>query len=143
MAFGEPSLGWIVHDVIVIGAGVAGLTAASDLTAGGLDVVVLEARDRIGGRTHTMSLGDAEVDLGAAWVHDPWHNPLTPHIESLGIKVASDGMWGHGMGAFYNGEWLSFAETSSLVAALYNFDQIFLRARFAEMRELIIQPIAH
>jgi monoamine oxidase len=111
-----------VYDVIVVGAGVAGLTAASDLAANGLDVVVLEARDRIGGRTHTVSLGDAEVDLGAAWVHDPWHNPLTTHLEFLGIPVVSDGMWGHGMGAFYNGDWLSSEETSSLVAALYNFD---------------------
>lgn len=114
--------------MIVVGAGVAGLTTGSDLAAGGLDVVVLEARDRIGGRTHTMSLGAAEVDLGAAWVHDPWHNPLTTHLESLGIPVVSDGMWGHGMGAFYNGEWLSFEETSSLVAALYNFDPEMARS---------------
>lgn len=122
-----------MRDVIVVGAGVAGLAAASDLVSAGLDVVVLEARDRIGGRTHTVSLGDADVDLGAAWVHDPSHNPLTPYVESLDIPVVPDGMWGHGMGAFHNGEWLSVAETSTLVAALYNFDP-------AEVAGLALRP---
>ncbi|MGD2042306.1 MAG: FAD-dependent oxidoreductase, partial [Acidimicrobiia bacterium] len=78
-----------MHDVIVVGAGVAGLTAASQLNTAGLDVVVLEARDRIGGRTHTQTLGDATVDMGAAWLHDPLHNPLSPYLDSLGIPVQS------------------------------------------------------
>lgn len=111
-----------MHDVIVVGAGVAGLTAASQLNTAGLDVVVLEARDRIGGRTHTQTLGDATVDMGAAWLHDPLHNPLSPYLDSLGIPVQSDGMWGSGMRAFSKEGWLASEQTSTLVAALYNFD---------------------
>jgi monoamine oxidase len=113
-----------MYDAIVVGAGVAGLTAASDLAAAGLDVIVLEARDRVGGRTHTVALGDAVVDLGAAWVHDPTHNPLTAYLESLNIAARSDGMWGHGMRAFSGGDWLPPERTSTLVAALYDFDPV-------------------
>lgn len=56
-------------DVIVIGAGVAGLTAARDLEAGGLRVLVLEARERIGGRTFTDYSNGYPVELGAEFIH--------------------------------------------------------------------------
>lgn len=111
-----------MRDVVVVGAGVAGLTTASELGAAGMDVVVVEARGRIGGRTHTIDLGEATVDLGGAWVHDPAYNPLTAYLESLDIPVHTDGMWGQGMKAFTKDGWLSSEQTSTLVAALYNFD---------------------
>ncbi|WP_019989077.1 flavin monoamine oxidase family protein [Rudanella lutea] len=57
------------HDVIVVGAGYAGLTAARNLHRAGKSVLVLEARDRIGGRVWTRHFDDGSyVDLGAAWV---------------------------------------------------------------------------
>lgn len=57
------------YDVGVVGAGLAGLTAARELTDAGLDVVVLEARDRVGGRTAEGSLPTGDViDLGAEWI---------------------------------------------------------------------------
>lgn len=56
-------------DVVVIGAGVAGLTAARELGRAGLRVQVLEARGRVGGRIRTERLGGTPVDLGAAWIH--------------------------------------------------------------------------
>ncbi len=111
-----------MRDVVVIGAGVAGLTAASTLSEAGLDVVVVEARDRIGGRTHTVDVGGGTVDLGGAWVHDPGHNPLMPLLESLGLEVMPDAMWGRGMRVFERDGWLSTAATSTLLASLYNFD---------------------
>src|SRR4051794_5947897 len=55
-------------DVIIIGAGIAGLAAARDLVRAGRNVVVLEARDRIGGRILTRHDGDT-VELGAEFVH--------------------------------------------------------------------------
>jgi polyamine oxidase len=73
-------------DVVVVGAGVAGLAAAGALTRAGVDVLVVEARERIGGRTHTDRRLGADVDLGAAWLHGPLGNPLTPAIEAAGVS---------------------------------------------------------
>jgi polyamine oxidase len=53
------------HDVIVIGGGVAGLVAARDASRAGYRVVILEGRDRLGGRVYTGPLGDT----GASWIH--------------------------------------------------------------------------
>lgn len=60
-----------LHDVVIVGAGVAGLTAAARLAARGLDVVVVEARGRAGGRVHTHRGDGWEVPLeeGAEFVH--------------------------------------------------------------------------
>ncbi|MBB6097351.1 monoamine oxidase [Deinobacterium chartae] len=55
-------------DVLVIGAGLAGLTAARELTRSGYRVRVLEARGRVGGRTLTLEVGGERVDFGAQWV---------------------------------------------------------------------------
>jgi monoamine oxidase len=63
-----------VRRVVVVGAGLAGLGAARALRDRGIEVVVLEARDRIGGRVHTGARG---VDLGAHWIHGSEGNPLT------------------------------------------------------------------
>lgn len=65
------------HDVIVIGGGFAGVTAARELRHAGLRTLVLEARNRLGGRTFTAKLGDEHFDLGGMWVH--W---LQPHVWS-------------------------------------------------------------
>jgi monoamine oxidase len=61
--------------VIVVGAGMAGLTAADAMRCAGAEVIVLEARDRIGGRISTVPFGPGVIDLGAAWIHDPVREP--------------------------------------------------------------------
>jgi monoamine oxidase len=63
-------------DVVVIGAGAAGIAAARLLVAAGIAVTVLEARPRIGGRTVTVPLRGHPVDLGAHWLHNGPINPL-------------------------------------------------------------------
>ena len=64
--------------VIVVGAGLAGLTAARDLVAAGAKVTVVEARDRIGGRIWTSRLWpDLPMDMGASWIHGIDGNPMT------------------------------------------------------------------
>ncbi|MEV7283275.1 NAD(P)/FAD-dependent oxidoreductase [Streptomyces sp. NPDC093252] len=75
-------------DTVVIGAGIAGLTAARLLTAAGLRVTVLEARDRTGGRTWTETgPGGRTLDLGASWIHGVDGNPLTVLASRLGLET--------------------------------------------------------
>ena len=63
-------------NILIIGAGIAGLAACSVLSKRGFDVTILEARDRIGGRIWTdYSLG-IPFDLGASWIHGTEGNPL-------------------------------------------------------------------
>lgn len=61
-------------DVVVVGAGAAGLTAASELAAHGLAVRVLEARDRVGGRAFTRVIDGLPLDLGCGWLHSASEN---------------------------------------------------------------------
>ncbi|MEU0298723.1 flavin monoamine oxidase family protein [Streptomyces sp. NPDC006175] len=62
-------------EVVVVGAGLAGLTAADQLAQAGYDVIVVEGRDRIGGRIHTVEVAGVAVDAGATWV--------APHHEAV------------------------------------------------------------
>ena len=70
-------------DVIVIGAGLAGLRAARDLTDAGLGVVVLEARDRVGGRGYTEQLDGRLVELGGSWFA-PEHDQVQAELARYG-----------------------------------------------------------
>ena len=75
-----------VERVVVIGAGMAGLTAANALHHAGVPCVVLEARDRLGGRLHTADVGGSPVDLGGAWIHTPIGNPMTAWADQCGVE---------------------------------------------------------
>jgi monoamine oxidase len=80
-----------VHDVVVIGGGFAGVTTARETTLHGADTLLLEARDRLGGRTWTFQWNGADIELGGGWVH--WHQP---HVWSeitragLGVEVSEE-----------------------------------------------------
>ena len=74
-------------DVVVIGAGLAGLGAATALREAGRAAVVLEASDRIGGRawtTYPAELGGVWFDMGAVWLHNAETNPLVPIARAAG-----------------------------------------------------------
>jgi len=75
-------------DVVIIGAGIAGLAAANDLDAGGYDVVLLEARDRFGGRIWTdYSWNGIPLELEAHWIHGVEGNPITELAKEYGAKT--------------------------------------------------------
>ena len=77
-----------VWDVVVIGAGFAGLVAARDLIEAGRDVVVLEARDRAGGRTYsgTFPGTDVVIDLGAEWFDPARHHFMAAEVARYGAQ---------------------------------------------------------
>ncbi len=75
-------------DVIVVGAGAAGLGAARRLMAAGLAVVVLEARDRLGGRASTVATaGGIPVDVGCEWLHSAERNAWVAIARELGFAL--------------------------------------------------------
>ncbi len=73
------------YDVVVIGAGLAGLTAAKELRRLGHSVLILEANDRIGGRAYTADIAGVPIDYGGAWLHGVPTNPLVPLADALGF----------------------------------------------------------
>lgn len=77
------------HDVVVIGAGLAGLRCATDLVAAGRDVVVLEARDRVGGRVHSHTFEDGQVcERGAEFI-DGNHTEVLALADELGLSLTT------------------------------------------------------
>ena len=82
-------------DVVVVGAGVAGLGAASWLRRAGFSVALIEATERIGGRAHTIHpplLGGAMLDAGASWLHAAERNPLVPIARAAGETLGQSGL---------------------------------------------------
>jgi monoamine oxidase len=77
-------------DVLVLGAGLAGLTAARDLRSSGRRVVVLEARDRIGGRVWSGTLPGTDVPMewGGMWIHPEYQTHVAAEIARYGLRSA-------------------------------------------------------
>jgi monoamine oxidase len=78
------------HDVLVVGAGMAGLTAGRALAEAGLKVLVVEAQDRIGGRIWTRHVGDEAIELGAEFIHGR-PPELWALIEEAGLETYERG----------------------------------------------------
>jgi monoamine oxidase len=77
-------------EVLVIGAGAAGLAAAKELLAGGVSVLVLEARNRIGGRAFTDGSLGVPWDRGCSWLHSSKVNPWVHYARQSGFEVRPD-----------------------------------------------------
>ena len=73
-------------DVVIVGAGLAGLTAARLLCRAGRSVIVLEARDRVGGRTWSQPFGDAVFDVGGQWL-GPTQTRMHALVEEFGLQT--------------------------------------------------------
>lgn len=78
----------ITRDVVIIGAGAAGLSAAHELRKAGRTVAVLEARDRVGGRLWTQEIDGAMLEVGGQWV-SPDQEALVELIDELGLETYS------------------------------------------------------
>ena len=76
----------ITRDVVIVGAGAAGLTAANELRKAGLSVAVVEARDRVGGRLWTDVIDGAMLEIGGQWV-SPDQDALIETIADLGLET--------------------------------------------------------
>jgi monoamine oxidase len=130
-------------DVLVIGAGMAGLTAARDLQQAGQRVMVLEARDRIGGRVWTnRSWPGIPLDLGASWIHGVRGNPMTDLARDAGVRtVPSD----YDNSIVYNrfGDELDDAEWELLEAYYEEMNGIIAQAQDTAVRDMpLYTPLA-
>ncbi|WP_085368695.1 NAD(P)/FAD-dependent oxidoreductase [Leifsonia sp. NCR5] len=76
----------IERDVVIVGAGASGLTAATELRKAGLSVAVLEARDRVGGRLWTDDVDGATLEIGGQWV-SPDQDALIATLDELGLET--------------------------------------------------------
>ncbi|MEJ1923338.1 flavin monoamine oxidase family protein [Microbacterium sp. KHB019] len=115
----------ITRDVLIVGAGAAGLTAANDLRKAGLSVAVLEARDRVGGRLWTDVIDGAMLEIGGQWV-SPDQDALKDAIDELGLETFSRYREGDsvyvgpdGVAARFTGEMFPVtAETEKVIAEI-------------------------
>ena len=75
-------------DVVIVGAGAAGLGAARRLDRAPVEMLIVEARDRLGGRGHTIRpQADLPLDLGCGWLHSADRNPFVPLARELGFTI--------------------------------------------------------
>lgn len=120
--------------VLIIGAGVAGLTIGNALTTAGIENVVLEARDRIGGRVHARDVGGVPIDLGGAWISGATGNPATCILNREGLGWTSAEPFGLSTRAF-DAQRGQFIDIGTLAVAATVLDQ-FETARPALLETL-------
>lgn len=75
-----------MFDCVVVGGGFAGLSAAAELVAGGKDVIVLEARDRIGGRVHSYWADGQIIEVGGQWI-SPGNEQMHALVSESGLEL--------------------------------------------------------
>lgn len=90
-------------EIIILGAGLAGLTLAHQLKKRGLNALILEARDRIGGRIHTIEHGGTTLELGATWFADK-HANLVNLLNEFGIQKVDQTYGEYGIYELADGE---------------------------------------
>jgi monoamine oxidase len=75
------------HDVVIVGAGAAGIAAGRRLASSPLSFLIVEAGDRVGGRAWTRIIEGMPLDLGCGWLHSADRNPWTAVAEEAGFEI--------------------------------------------------------
>lgn len=85
-----------MYDLVVIGAGLSGLQAASTASKAGYSVLVLEARNRVGGKTWSVPLASGRgcVDFGAAWINDTNQRRMYSYVQQFGLEMVTQNVEG-------------------------------------------------
>jgi monoamine oxidase len=118
--------------VVVVGAGLAGLTAAVDLAEAGAEVTVLEARDRVGGRMHGVALSEGVVVDGGAAYLGVQHTELLAMIRQYGLDLVSTGMSG-------DSTFLVSDERTTSASRVPPLDAVALGDLFDRLEDLVAQ----
>jgi monoamine oxidase len=97
-------------DVVIIGAGLAGLTAAQDVISKGYTCIVLEARDRVGGKTWSQPIegGNGTVDVGAAWINDTTQTRVYALAKRFNAELIEQNTQGNCVFQGFDGECSTF-----------------------------------
>lgn len=122
-----------IYDTVVVGAGISGLAAAKQLQENNHKVLILEARDRIGGRIWSVNTWGTTLDLGASWLHGVNNNPVSQLVEQASIKTVPTSYNADDLRqklrdmVFYDeqGEKISQEEVNATIPLVLNFEQFF------------------
>ena len=117
------------YDVIIVGGGFSGVTAARECSRAGLSTLLLEARARIGGRTFTTQFGPYHIELGGTWVH--WSQPFVwSEIQKYGLTIEeTPGASAERYVALVDGQRMNFTPDQSLADLVSGVEAYFAEAR--------------
>lgn len=130
-------------DVIIIGAGMAGVTAARELKERGVSSIILEARDRVGGRTYSVNTTYGPVDTGAMWIHDSQEgNPLFDFANENEEPISRLQDYNSGTVYMSDGSQLPMASFIRGFASMGNFRRSIVALQDAHKEDPSIQDVS-